>query len=35
MAARIGPGAAGYPRGIHTWNGTRPTLVPNPKTNKA
>jgi len=30
MIARAGPGAAGYPRGIQTWNGTRPTLIVNP-----
>ncbi len=30
MTARAGAGAAAYPRGIHTWNGTRPALTANP-----
>jgi hypothetical protein len=30
MIARAGPGAAAYPRGSQTWNGTRPALTANP-----
>src|SRR5580693_5072098 len=30
MMARAGPGAAAYPRGIQTWNGTSPTLTAKP-----
>jgi hypothetical protein len=30
MIARAGPGAAAYPRGSQTWNGTRPALIANP-----
>ena len=30
MIARAGPGAAAYPRGIQTWNGTSPALTANP-----
>ena len=30
MMARAGPGAAAYPRGSQTWNGTRPALTANP-----
>ena len=30
-----GPGAAGYPTGSQTWNGTSPTLAPKPTTMRA
>src|ERR1019366_1814250 len=35
MIARAGPGAAAYPRGSHTWNGTSPTLTAKPAISSA